>query len=313
MNYFFVFQNKSYDEEYKGGYLWAPKRGKGGNRVSHWEKMKSVKQGDIIIHSYKKRIMSISIAKRDVYTAIRPTELSDEWQQEGWRVDTEYIPFPEHIITSDIMDKLLELQPTKDAPFNKLGRGNTGYLFDANKVMYEYIIEQTALVQKNDKDKQVVIALLDPKSMEVKTQLEVEMDIEDALAKQMSPEKLAEQVVNVQPKNPQKTESVVYYRSPYIKEMVKQIADGKCQMCGEDAPFYDMSQKPYLEEHHVQRLADGGKDSLNNVVAVCPNYHRKIHVLNDKSDTIVLERIAEQNEQQFQRILAYAKEIENDV
>lgn len=309
MNYFFVFQNKSYDEEYRGGYLWAPKYGNGGKRVSHWEKMKSVKCGDIIIHSYQKRIMAVSIAKRDVYAANRPTELSDEWQQEGWRVDSEYIPFSEQIITSDIMAKLLELQPRKDAPFNKIGRGNTGYLFEANKAMYEYIIGQTAAIQKNDKDKKRVIALLNPVSTEGKTELEVEMDVEEQLANQLSPEKLAQHVANSQPKKSQKTESVVYYRSPYIKEMVKQFADGKCQMCGEDAPFYDASQKPYLEEHHVQRLADGGKDSMDNVVAICPNCHRKIHVLNDEVDTIVLEGIAEQNEKQYQRLLAYAKRI----
>ena len=309
MNYFFVFQNKSYDEEYRGGYLWAPQYGNSGRRVSHWEKMKSVKRGDVIIHSYKKRIMAISIAKRDVYAANRPTELSNEWQQEGWRVDSEYIPFSEQIVTSDIMDKLLEMQPEVDAPFNKLGRGNTGYLFEANKAMYDYIIEQTSLAQKNDRDKKRVIALQDPGSKKEKTELEVEMDMEDILAKQMPPEKLAEQVANAQPKKSQKAESVVYYRSPYIKEMVKQIADGKCQMCGEEAPFYDTSQKPYLEEHHVQRLADGGKDAMDNVVAICPNCHRKIHVLNDEVDTIVLEGIAEQNEKQYQRLLVYARKM----
>lgn len=38
MNYFFVYQNKSYYEENAGGYLWAPQRNKAGHRVSHWEK-----------------------------------------------------------------------------------------------------------------------------------------------------------------------------------------------------------------------------------------------------------------------------------
>ncbi|MDD4370573.1 MAG: HNH endonuclease signature motif containing protein [Anaerostipes sp.] len=309
MNYFFVFQNKSYDEEYRGGYLWAPQSGRGGKRVSHWEKMKSVKRGDIIIHSFQKKIMAVSIAQKDVYAANKPTELSEEWQHEGWRVDTQYIPFLEQIITSDIMDKLLELQPKTDAPFNRIGRGNTGYLFEANKEMYQYIIQQTALAQNNVLDKQRVIELLNFGENSKKTELEVEMDIEEIAAKQMSPEKLAKQVADSKPKGSQKTESVVYYRSPYIKEMVKQIADGKCQMCGEDAPFYEASNKPYLEEHHVKRLADGGKDAMDNVVAICPNCHRKIHVLNDEVDTIVLEGIAKQNEKQYERLLAYAKSL----
>lgn len=309
MNYFFVFQNKSYDQEYRGGYLWAPQYGNSGRRVSHWDKMKSVKRGDIIIHSFHTRIVAISIAERDVYAANKPTELSDKWRQEGWRVDSVYIPFSEQIITSEYMKKLLELQPKTDAPFNKLGRGNTGYLFEANKGMFEYIISQTALVQKNNMDKQRVLALLNPACKEEVTELEVEMNMEDMLAQHMSFEKLAEQVANSKPKKSQKTESVVYYRNPYIKEMVKQIADGKCQMCGKNAPFYDTNNKPYLEEHHVKRLADGGEDTMDNVVAICPNCHKKVHVLNDEADTIILENIAEQNEKQYLRLLAYAKKM----
>lgn len=78
-------------------------------------------------------------------------------------------------------------------------------------------------------------------------------------------------------------------------------------MCGEEAPFYDKNKEPYLEEHHVKRLADGGSDTMDNVVAVCPNCHRKLHVLNDEADTVVLEGIVEQNEKQYQRLLAYAE------
>ncbi|MGC8519123.1 MAG: HNH endonuclease [Steroidobacteraceae bacterium] len=29
--------------------------------------------------------------------------------------------------------------------------------------------------------------------------------------------------------------------------------------------------------HHVRRLADGGADTVNNAVAVCPNGHRGLH------------------------------------
>ena len=85
--------------------------------------------------------------------------------------------------------------------------------------------------------------------------------------------------------------------------MVKRIADGKCQYCGEDAPFIDKQGEPYLEAHHVKRLADGGRDAIDNVVAICPNCHRKVHVLNDEVDTIILEGIADQNKSQLERLL----------
>lgn len=289
--------------------MWAPQRGKLGQKVSHWETMKEVRCGDVIIHSYKQHIMAISIAKGDVYVAKRPEELPSEWQQEGWRVDTTYIPFKEPLITSNYREEILKLQPRSNAPFNKLGRGNTGYLFESNKLMYEFIIKQTASIQNKEEEKQKVLQLLTPKEIPQATISEVEMNLEEARATELSAEKLAIQVKHGNPKKSQKTETVVYYRSPYVKEMVKRIADGKCQMCGEQAPFYDKKKKPYLEEHHVIRLADGGSDKMDNVVALCPNCHRKVHVLNKKKDTVVLEGIAERNGQQYLRLLSYAEKM----
>lgn len=161
MNYFFVFQNKTFDEESKGGYLWAPKYGNSGRRVSHWEKMKQVKNGDIIIHSYMKNIKAISIAKCDCYSANRPVEIVDEWNNDGWRVDTQYYFFKNCLITSDHMKKLRELQPEVYAPFNIRGYGNTGYLFGATKGMFDYIMQETYRIQFSKDDKDYVASLLE--------------------------------------------------------------------------------------------------------------------------------------------------------
>lgn len=42
------------------------------------------------------------------------------------------------MVTSAHMSKLIALQPGKDAPINRIGRGNTGYLFDATKKCFDY-------------------------------------------------------------------------------------------------------------------------------------------------------------------------------
>ena len=34
---------------------------------------------------------------------------------------------------------------------------------------------------------------------------------------------------------------------------------------------------PYLEVHHIIRLADDGDDSVENAIALCPNCHREAH------------------------------------
>lgn len=45
------------------------------------------------------------------------------------------------------------------------------------------------------------------------------------------------------------------------------------------APFQRKDGTPYLEPHHIQRLADEGPDHPKWVGAVCPSCHREIHPL----------------------------------
>lgn len=115
--------------------------------------------------------------------------------------------------------------------------------------------------------------------------------------------------MTVENHEPKVSQVTVYHRDEYLKEAVKRIADGKCQLCGNDAPFIDNYGQPYLEEHHVKRLADGGSDTIDNVVAICPNCHRKIHILNDVVDTIVLEGIAKNNEDRLARLVDYTNKL----
>ena len=48
----------------------------------------------------------------------------------------------------------------------------------------------------------------------------------------------------------------------------------------------------YLESHHIKPRAQGGHDSLDNVVALCPNCHRKMDVLDAENDREKLFEIA---------------------
>ncbi len=73
-----------------------------------------------------------------------------------------------------------------------------------------------------------------------------------------------------------------YERDPRVKAWVLQNAHGKCQLCGNDAPFVDDAGLPFLEVHHVIPLADGGWDVVANAAALCPNCHRKCHYSSDR-------------------------------
>lgn len=84
-----------------------------------------------------------------------------------------------------------------------------------------------------------------------------------------------------------------FVRDRYVSEYAKRRANGYCQLCGSPAPFFDKDGKPFLETHHVIWLAEGGSDSVDNTVALCPNCHRKMHYLNLDEDVRTLLKVAE--------------------
>ncbi|PFL57175.1 endonuclease [Bacillus cereus] len=69
-----------------------------------------------------------------------------------------------------------------------------------------------------------------------------------------------------------------YKRNPDVIAEVLERANGYCEECKQEAPFKRAKDgTPYLEVHHVIPLAQGGEDSVENAVGLCPNCHRKAH------------------------------------
>lgn len=92
-----------------------------------------------------------------------------------------------------------------------------------------------------------------------------------------------------------KREVNVYSRNPLLKEIIKQKAEGICQLCELPAPFNDKYENPFLEVHHIDFLSEGGADELDNMVALCPNCHRKVHCLPNVIDKMKLKEKAQSN------------------
>jgi 5-methylcytosine-specific restriction enzyme A len=66
-------------------------------------------------------------------------------------------------------------------------------------------------------------------------------------------------------------------RSASVIAYVLERAKGICESCDKPAPFKRSNGQPYLEPHHIRRLADGGPDHPRWVGAICPICHREIH------------------------------------
>lgn len=104
-----------------------------------------------------------------------------------------------------------------------------------------------------------------------------ELEVQKAL--DLSPEE-REKLLNKYPKIPKRKEVITtrIERNPAVVANVLIRANGKCESCGNHAPFVKLkSGQPYLEVHHKVRLADDGEDTVENAIAVCPNCHRYLH------------------------------------
>jgi 5-methylcytosine-specific restriction enzyme A len=72
--------------------------------------------------------------------------------------------------------------------------------------------------------------------------------------------------------------SHAFRRNPDVIAEVLSRAEGVCERCKTKAPFIRVSNNsPYLEVHHLKPLAQGGEDTVENAIALCPNCHRESH------------------------------------
>lgn len=89
-----------------------------------------------------------------------------------------------------------------------------------------------------------------------------------------------------------RTVSSAFVRSAEVVKETRRRANGICQLCNQPAPFIDKNGNPYLEVHHIIWLSRGGEDNTENTVALCPNCHVRMHILDKPEDLEKLKRVA---------------------
>lgn len=85
------------------------------------------------------------------------------------------------------------------------------------------------------------------------------------------------------------TQSKTYERNPFVTAFAKRWANGICQLCEKPAPYLNKNGEPHLHTHHIEWLSRGGEDSIFNTIALCPNCHDKMHVMELEEDVIKLK------------------------
>ena len=59
-------------------------------------------------------------------------------------------------------------------------------------------------------------------------------------------------------------------------EELRKLYEGMCQLCAWNPK--SLYRRDLCEAHHVHWLSRGGDDALHNMVLICPNHHRAIHL-----------------------------------
>ena len=72
----------------------------------------------------------------------------------------------------------------------------------------------------------------------------------------------------------------IYKRSIIIE--LKKLYRYECQICGH--AFEGLYGGNYAEAHHIEFFADTHNNKMNNIIILCPNHHRVIHLLKPNFD-----------------------------
>jgi hypothetical protein len=89
-------------------------------------------------------------------------------------------------------------------------------------------------------------------------------------------------------------------RSDHIKTLIRDRAHGICEACNQPAPFLDLEGNPFLVEHHLMPLSEGGDDTEMNTAMICANCHNHIH--NGLDGTAYNTQLTEKIHQKQQQI-----------
>lgn len=150
MNFWWVSQNQTWNQEISGGYMWSPQLTSDGKNIFHYENMLLVKKGDIVLSYYDQKIQALGIITSEAYDFPKPLEFrsaGDDWNTDGWKVDVTYKDLNPPLSPKDFWDELQPVLPSRYSPLNYNGGGYQGYLFKipnnmASLVLGKLIINQ---------------------------------------------------------------------------------------------------------------------------------------------------------------------------
>ncbi len=146
IQYWWVNQNQTHKQEIDGGFLWSPKRKKGGQTNHFYENMRMAQRGDIVFSYYKTLIQAVGVVTTPAEDCPKPDfgSAGADWSEEGWLVGVEFTPVPIPAHPKSYITAIRPLLRDKYAPLTKQGDGLQGvYLAEIDPPLAAMLLNLT--------------------------------------------------------------------------------------------------------------------------------------------------------------------------
>ncbi|WP_050615531.1 McrB family protein [Bacillus testis] len=131
IQFWWVNQGKTHQQEKEGGYLWAPQQSKQGRPLSHHIDLKKANVGDVVFCYSDSAIRAIGIVKKKAIESAKPSEIANhDWQEQGYLVELEYHVLDPILQKNDIP---IEWRIEETGPFDVNGNVKQGYFFTVSE------------------------------------------------------------------------------------------------------------------------------------------------------------------------------------
>lgn len=227
-----------------------------------------INEGDIFLilrSGYKYIYYSLIIEKKYSKEEFLLLENEDKWQKEFWKKDVQHLTKKDgnviktklfrvfksnlSIDNIDISPRVINYCEVKEKYFDSILK--IPYYNDKELKLYKYLNSSIDEIRLDDNS---YISNKDLNSNKIPEKIEIK--------------------------------SKIYKRNIDLKLFVLKRARNICEYCknkkNEIIWIDENKTKSYLEVHHIDFLSENGKDTLDNVIALCPNCHKKAHHSNNK-------------------------------
>lgn len=307
MAVYYVFQGETYNEERTGGYVWAPQKNKSGVINVGYTNMTDIHKGDYILHNFNGKFVSISVAKDDCYESNQPHELSEadtsvEWNDEGYRVDTDYCDLEVPVVVKNYKQWLAD-NYIEGSAFTRIGTGKQQYMCHLADEHAIFLLNKAINLQKDE----VVLARLKHIFAEIVSDEESEYN----QAEMKSIDKFVENAGSgTIPAWEGKKEAQAMTTSSKIeceipKRDPKRAANAlvhagfRCEYDNTHRTFLRKKGNPYTEPHHLIPLSKYrdfaySVDVMENIVSLCSHCHNLLHYGRFEDKVPILEKLYEE-------------------